>query len=172
MKYILIVTACFFFSSSKAQPSNQKPCSLPEASQFYFWLGDWNLTWSDSLHGTNHVEKIFGNCTVQENFNDPNTNYSGKSWSVYNANYKMWQQTWVDSQGGYIALTGNMHGDSLILTTAEKNVPVSISPTEKLINRMVYYNISQQSFNWSWEGSNDGGKTWKSNWLIHYQRKK
>src|ERR1044071_982161 len=102
-------SACFIVSlaiclNSFGQTSNQPPCSLPQASQFDFWVGDWNLTWSDSLHGTNHVDKIFGNCTVHENFTDPNTNFLGQSWSVFNANYKMWQQTWVDNQGGYIAL--------------------------------------------------------------------
>jgi hypothetical protein len=108
---------------------------------------------------------------VQENFSDPNTNYLGKSWSVYNKNYKMWQQTWVDSQGGYIALTGNIIGDSMVLVTSEKNVPKAISPTGKIINRMVYGNITKNSFDWNWESSSDGGKTWKINWHIAYKRK-
>jgi hypothetical protein len=90
---------------------------------------------------------------------------------VYNTNYKYWQQTWIDNQGGYIALTGGMVGDSLVLNTAEKTVPSTISPSGKLENRMVYYNIKPDSFDWSWEASTDGGKTWKQNWLIHYKRK-
>jgi len=49
-------------------------------------------------------------------------------------------------------------------------VPASISATEKMTNRMVYYNIKQDSFDWSWEASTNGGKTWKQNWLIHYKR--
>jgi hypothetical protein len=149
----------------------QKPCAAPEASQFDFWIGDWNLTWSDSLYGTNHVEKLWGNCTVHENFSDPATNYQGQSWSVYSTNYKIWQQTWVDSQGGYIHLTGGMNSDSLILLTQERPVPPSVSPTGKMTNRMVYYNIKRDSFDWSWEASTDGGKTWKPSWQIHYQRK-
>jgi hypothetical protein len=112
-----------------------------------------------------------GGCTVQENFNDPNGNYIGKSWSVYNKNYKMWQQTWVDNQGGYIALTGGMQGDSMVLITPERTVPTNISATGKIIMRMVYHNIKPDSFEWDWEGSTDGGKTWKSNWHLNYQRK-
>jgi len=168
---------CLFFlltitSNSKSQTNAQKPCSAPQASEFDFWVGDWNLTWSDSLHGNNRIEKIFGNCTVHENFSDPKLNYLGQSWSVYNVNYKQWQQTWVDNQGGYIALTGGMVGDSMILSTPERNVPSKISPTGKMINRMVYYNIKPDSFDWSWESSNDGGTSWKPNWQIHYTRKK
>jgi hypothetical protein len=172
MKFVCTCLLLFCFFLSSAQNNSQKPCSAPEASQFDFWVGDWIATWSDSLHGTNHIEKMFGNCTVHENFSIPKTNFLGQSWSVYNANYKQWQQTWVDSQGGYIALTGGMVGDSLILTTAERTVPASISPSGKLMSRMVYYNIKPDSFDWSWEASTDGGKLWKQNWLIHYRRKK
>lgn len=168
MRLMMLLSACVFVSLLHAQ--NKQPCSATEASQFDFWIGDWKLTWNDSLQGTNHVEKIFGNCTIQESFNDPNRNFSGKSWSVYNGNYKMWQQTWVDNQGGYIPLTGGMQNDSMILVTAERSVPQNISATGKLMNRMVYYNITAQSFDWSWEASTDGGKTWKSIWKIHYER--
>ena len=171
MKIMLLFAGSFLFVYSYAQKNKQPPCFLPEASQFNFWIGDWNLTWSDTLHGTNRVEKIFGNCTVQENFTDPNTHYFGKSWSVYNTNYKTWEQTWVDSQGGFIYLTGGMKADSMILVTNEKNVPVQISRTGKMINRMVYYHITPSSFDWSWQSSTDGGISWQSNWLIHYKRK-
>lgn len=168
---------CFFilmmsFIQTAAQNSPQKPCSAPEASQFDFWVGDWVASWGDTLTGMNKVEKLFGNCTIHEQFSDPRTRFFGQSWSVYNANYKIWQQTWVDSNGGYIALTGGMRGDSMILTTAEKTVPASVSATGKTMSRMVYYNIKPDSFDWSWEASTDSGKTWKQNWLIHYSRKK
>lgn len=172
MRKKIAALICICGSILCAQAQNNKPCSLPEVSQFDFWTGDWDLTWSDTLHGTNHIEKIFGECTVQENFHDPGTGFSGKSWSVYNANNKMWQQTWVDNQGGYITLAGGMAADSMILTTPERVVPENVSATGKMINRMVFYNINSHSFDWSWEASIDGGLTWKSNWKIHYERRK
>jgi len=112
----LLLCSCISIATF-SQSSNLKPCSAAEASQFDFWVGDWELTWSDTLHGTNHIEKLFCNCTLHENFKDPKTNFLGQSWSVFNANYKQWQQTWIDNRGGYITLTGGMVGDSLILTT-------------------------------------------------------
>jgi hypothetical protein len=172
MRFVGLFICICIASLSFSQSPNQKPCSAPEASQFDFWVGDWVATWNDTLHGTNRIEKIYGNCTVHENFVDPNANFLGQSWSVYNANYKKWQQTWIDNQGGYIALTGGMIGDSMILSTAERNVPSSVSPSGKLMNRMIYFNIKVDSFNWSWEASADGGKSWKQNWLIYYRRKK
>jgi hypothetical protein len=78
-RLIAILFFCFPFVYSGAQTNNQN-CLSKEISQFDFWVGDWDITWGDTLHGTNHVEKMFGNCTLQENFNDPKNNYSGKSW--------------------------------------------------------------------------------------------
>lgn len=171
MKKYLIVVILTISVAANAQTQQQKPCAAPEASQFDFWVGDWIAIWNDTSHGTNRIQKIFGNCTIHENFSDPRLSYLGQSWSVYNANYKQWQQTWVDNQGGYIALTGGLVADSMILKTTERVVPVRISATGKLINRMLFYNIRKDSFDWSWQTSTDGGTTWKTNWLIHYKRK-
>jgi hypothetical protein len=168
-----LVFTCFLsLALSISYSQNQKPCSAPEASQFDFWVGEWDASWGDTLKGSNKIEKLYGSCVVHENFSDPKSNFLGQSWSVYNSNYKLWQQTWIDNNGGYIHLTGGMNGDSMVLATDERTVPGSISATGKLKNRMVYYNITKDSFDWSWEASTDGGKTWKSNWLIHYKRKR
>ena len=151
-----------------AQNSSQiKPCSAPEASQFDFWIGDWNLTWNDTSHGTNHVLKVMDGCTVNENFNNPVANYLGQSWSVYNPNYKIWQQTWVDNTGGYIALTGKYENGIMTLSTESRKLP----DNSEIVFQMVYYHITLQRFDWKWQSSTDGGKTWKINWLIHYERK-
>ena len=150
-----------------AQNPTALPCTTPEASQFDFWIGSWTATWADTLHGTNTIEKKFGNCTVHENFYDPNNNYHGESWSVYNPASKLWNQTWVDDQGGYIALTGGMENGKMILKTVERQTPKG-----KQQMRMVYYNIQPDAFDWSWEASTDGGNTWKPSWQIHYTRKK
>ncbi|MGZ8537587.1 MAG: hypothetical protein ACXWV9_04945 [Flavisolibacter sp.] len=167
-----VIIVMSFSSNSLSQSNTQKPCSAAQASQFDFWIGDWNLSWNDSVRGNNRVVKLFGNCTVHENFTNPQTGYLGQSWSVYNSNYQYWQQTWVDSNGGYIALTGGMKGDSMVLTTGEQKVPVSISSTGKLISRMVYHNIKPDSFDWIWEASSDGGISWRQNWKIHYERRR
>ena len=41
----------------------------------------------------------------------------------------------------------------------------------KILQRMVYKNITADEFDWSWESSSDGGKTWQVMWPIHYKRK-
>ena len=164
MKAAAFLLLLLLFQQAGAQ--NAAPCSAPEVKQFDFWVGDWTATWADTLHGTNHVERIMDGCTVQENFTDPQKKYSGKSWTVYNAALKQWQQTWIDNQGAYIALTGGLVGDSMILTTAER-----VTPKGTMIARMVFYHITPASFDWSWEASTDSGLTWKPAWQIHYTRR-
>jgi hypothetical protein len=41
----------------------------------------------------------------------------------------------------------------------------------KVLQRMVWKNITTSEFDWSWEASLDGGKSWQVNWPIHYKRK-
>src|SRR6476620_6668807 len=169
MQRVLCATSLLFlFLLSNGQsPANQKPCSAAEASQFDFWVGDWQLTWNDTSHGTNKISKILDGCGVQENFYDPSMNYKGQSWSVYNPTAKIWQQTWVDNQGGYIALTGKYENGEMTLSTQPRKLPNG----KEIISRMVFYNIQPNMFDWRWEATTDNGVNWKPNWVIHYKRK-
>ena len=165
-----ILFACLLLTLSigKTQNSNnQKPCSSTEASQFNFWIGDWELTWNDTSHGTNRVQKIMDGCAVNENFYSPALKYSGSSWSMYNPRLKLWQQTWIDNQGGYIALSGKFENNEMTLTTASQKLPDG----SEIISRMVFFNITPQNFDWRWESTKDNSASWQTNWLIHYKRK-
>ena len=42
----------------------------------------------------------------------------------------------------------------------------------KILQRMVWKNITATELDWSWEASLDGGKTWQVNWAIHYSRRR
>ena len=158
-----------FSISLIAQSDNQKPCSSPQASQFDFWIGDWDLTWTDkngnTQKGTNSITKILNGCVIEENFKGGS--FIGRSLSVYNPNKKVWQQTWVDNSGGYLEFSGNLEKDQMILSrefTTKEN--------KKIKQRMVFYNISENELDWNWEKSTDDGKTWQLAWKIHYMRKK
>lgn len=167
-KYLLALVIVALFKPLKAQNiAGQKPCSSPAATQFDFWVGDWNLTWNDTSKGTNSITKIMDGCTLHENFFDPVLNYKGESWSVYNPAIKMWQQTWVDNSGGYIVLTGKFENGEMTLETQPRKLPDG----KEQIARMVFHNITAESFDWRWEASADNGASWKVNWLIHYRRK-
>jgi hypothetical protein len=137
------------------------------AHQFDFWLGDWNLTWGDDQHGVNHIRSILDGQVIQENFeSESGDKLIGLSVSVYNPIDQKWRQTWVDNQGSYLDFVGEMQGDKMIL---QRHAIVENQP---VIQRMVWYDIETDRFEWNWERSSNEGQTWKVLWQIHYTRMK
>jgi hypothetical protein len=165
---LFFLTLLMSFFSCKAQNPQATACQSPEASQFDFWIGEWNAIYSDSLKPAfNKIVKPYNNCIIEENFSDPNTGFKGKSVSGFNPKTKKWQQTWVDNLGAYIALTGEFKDGKMQL-----NNEVLKADGKKMLQRMLFYNIEKNSFDWSWDSSTDDGKTWTVNWKIHYVRRK
>jgi hypothetical protein len=72
----------------------------------------------------------------------------------------------VDNNGGYLDFTGGMQNGVMTLSRETEY------KGQKIMQRMRFFDIKKDSMNWAWEGSRDGGKSWQTNWLIHYTRKK
>lgn len=166
---ILIIVVSASVESAYAQ-DNKSPCSLPESKQFDFWLGEWNLSWKDAdgkdLSGTNKINKILDGCVIQENFETADGTFKGTSVSLYNQRLNKWQQTWVDNAGAYLDFTGEFSNDRMELSRDAKDKngnPIKL--------RMIFYNITNNEFDWNWEKSDDNGSNWKVLWKIHYKRK-
>lgn len=152
-----------------------EPCMSPETSQFDFWLGQWDLSWpaeqtggtaGERASGSNTIDRLFGNCVVEENFAFGDDSFKGRSLSVFDQRTGRWRQTWVDSQGGYLVLNGEWDGETMQLRTD----PIE-RHGEELLNRMVFRDITAESLRWEWQGSRDGGKTWNDLWIIDYVRR-
>ena len=88
----------------------------------------------------------------------------GTSVSTFEVSSSRWKQTWVDNEGGYLDFVGGFSNGQMILQRE------AIRNGEKILQRMVWKNISAKELDWSWESSADGGKTWQVNWPIHYKR--
>lgn len=142
-----------------------KPCSAPEADQFDFWIGKWDLTWGEDGKGTNVVTREMNGCVIRENFEDPVSPFRGMSVSVYHPTRKKWLQTWVDDSGGYLDFEGGFKDGKMTLSRT-----AALPDGTKRRQRMVFYNIDPNALDWDWETSEDGGKTWNLKWRIHYQR--
>ena len=141
---------------------------LDAARQFDFWLGEWDCSWSDDSGrhlGTNSVYLDLGGCVVVENFDGrPSLDFQGLSFSVYDRKARCWKQTWVDSQGDYLDFAGGFaDGVMELRRTGECDDTGSVF-------RMRWENIERDSFDWSWQRSDDGGDTWLSLWEIEYTR--
>ncbi len=136
-------------------------------NQFDFWLGLWNCTWGENGKGSNLVKRILDGKVIQENFDGGTSmNLQGISHSVWDPERKLWCQTWVDNNGSYLDFTGFLYDGKMILSRD------AIVRGEACKQHMVWYNITESEFDWNWERSDDGGKTWKVNWQIKYRRKK
>jgi hypothetical protein len=174
-----LLTAVLLMTSivaASAQTDEQKPCSSPEARQFDFWVGEWDLTsrmrtgpgeedWAEGK-AYNTVKAVLNGCVIVESFNGrPAVELQGMSVSSWNPQLGRWQQTWVDNQGGYLNFLGGLEDGKMILSReAERE-------GKKILQRMVFENITEDSLDWNWERSEDGGTTWTLLWHLHYARK-
>lgn len=138
------------------------------ARQFDFWVGTWKCSGEmhppngkiTSTKASNHITSDMSGHVIHEHFKMQGLN--GESFSVYNSQTKVWQQTWVDDSGSYIALKGGFEDGKMTLATEPQS--------NGRMNRMVFHNITPKSFDWDWEGSPDSGKTWNLRWHLHYER--
>lgn len=170
-KVIIGIVLLGCFAVSTLSQSQKKPCSEDEANQFDFWVGEWNLEWKTQTgevqRGTNVVNKVLGGCVVQENFDGgAKLPLKGISHSMFEARSGKWKQTWVDNSGSYLDFVGGMDGDKMILSRGFTG-----RDGKERMQRMIFFNIEKNSIDWKWEGSTDGGKTWKLAWHIKYSRK-
>ncbi len=149
----------------------EDPCGGLQRKQFDFWVGEWDLTWpgekpGETGHGTNSIRRVMDGCVVQENFSGGDSMHlRGTSVSAFDAGSGSWKQTWVDNEGGYLDFAGEFKDGQMILQRE------TIRNGEKILQRMVWKNITPNELDWSWEASRDRGKTWQVNWPIHYKRK-
>jgi hypothetical protein len=137
-----------------------------EARQFDFWIGEWDAAWGNNERGTNVVRAVLDDAVILENFDGrPGMELLGMSVSVYNAALGKWQQTWVDNQGGYLDFVGEFADNRMVLQRS------ATRQGQTFLQRMIWYNIEHEQFDWNWERSDDDGRTWQVLWQIHYTRR-
>ena len=151
------------FAHAQSPPMPTKPA---EASQFDFWLGDWDASWGNEQRGVNRISKRWDIVVVEEFDGSAATGLLGHSVSLFDSNTKQWKQTWVDNQGSYLDFVGGFADGRMTLSR-------SFQKDGKTVHqRMVWYDITPDAFEWNWERSLDAGKTWEVVWQIHYARRK
>lgn len=171
-----LVSVILFFLVITVSAKGQLQVDDLEPEQYYdFWVGEWELSWTDKQgnegKGINVIEKILDGKVIQEHFEStegPQKGYKGTSISVYNPQRMSWHQAWADNRGGYINLRGSVDGNKRIFQSGPRPGPQGGT----IISRMVFYDITDNSFTWDWESSTDEGDTWVLNWRIEYERAK
>jgi Protein of unknown function (DUF1579) len=174
--YLITLLLLMVFASAACAQNTQPPtkgCSSLESRQFDFWTGEWDATWpgakaGEVQHGKNTIQKILDGCVIREQFDGGDASpLRGLSVSAYSPRLQKWQQTWVDNQGAYLDFVGEFKEGQMVLSRHARN-----PKGDEIVQRMVYKNITPDSFDWSWEQSSDGGGAWSVIWPIHYVRRK
>lgn len=133
-----------------------RPCSSREHRQFDFWLGDWDVGAAGTAAGTNRISEILGGCALREEWKGAG-GLTGTSLNMWDAAERKWRQTWVDSQGSVLLLSGGRRADSMVL---EGESPGGKGGMVK--NRISWSPLPAGHVRQLWETSADGGKTWQA----------
>jgi hypothetical protein len=131
------------------------PCTAAEHRQFDFWLGEWQVEVAGKPTNKSRITKLFGACGIREEYWAGGGKYEGSSFNMYDAPRKVWHQTWVDNQGGLLALEGGMRGASMVLEGRQPG-PQGGEQT----SRITWTPNADGTVRQLWEISSDGGKTW------------
>jgi hypothetical protein len=160
-----------------APPENSStPVPPPEASQFEFLIGTWDVVEEPNLPGV--PEKVQGRWTAQRaadgfmvvdefriSDGEGGTAYLGETYRVYNPSAKRWEFRFVEPYSGtWHEGTAVKVGDEMHLTQG--------SPAGGSMAKIRYYNISRDHFSWISQRSRDGGKTWTPGAKIEATRVK
>lgn len=145
-----------------------RPCTAsPEYRQFDFWIGDWDVqTAGGQPAGKSSVQLILGDCVIFENWSGA-FGMNGKSFNIYNATRRQWQQTWVNDRGAITEYAGGFKNDRMEFLAKPAGTEGS-----KQLRRMTLFNLGPDRVRQLGEVSADEGKTWNVQYDLLYLRKK
>jgi len=146
-------------------------CAAPEAKQFDFWVGIWNVAVRSAngieVTGTQTITKQ--GCHVLEHFDAPlggRAGYIGESVSQWVPSLGKWQQRYADNDGFAATYTGSFVGGAMILYQSTDD------GTVRNTSRLVWKDIEPDRHLWHNEITSDAGKTWTPNIVIRYERRR
>lgn len=150
------------------------PCGKPEFRQFDFWIGEWEAFGvKGNKAGDSKISVILDSCVILEEWTSTGAQqgliYSGKSFNSYNSASKQWQQTWTDNTGNTTEFLRGEGGNGKIVYYADK---VTGPKGEIFMRRLTFTKLSTDKVRQFGELSNDGGKTWATEYDLEYRRKK
>ncbi len=136
-------------------PAQVPPAPPPEARQFDFWLGEWDVVTPDGKPaGKSRIEKMAGGWGLLENWTDADGT-SGKSLNTWFPAKKQWQQFWVGS-GGALELAGGLNVQGEMVLTG---VAIAATGGQKL-DRITWTPNADGTVRQHWEQSTDNGHVW------------
>lgn len=143
---------------SKKPAALRKPdCNSAKHQKLRMLLGEWTVTEAGDVVGHNKLTPVYGNCAVREDWKSTGSP-EGTSLTFYDSQLDIYRQTWIDSNGIVLELSGGFDGDSLVL---EGKRPSVRDAKVTVNNRIRWTPNNDGGFQQVWTVSTDGGKTWK-----------
>jgi hypothetical protein len=156
---LLLVSAPVTAQNAPAPAPPPAGCTATEHRQFDFWVGRWDVypTGKDKLVAHSLIEKLYGGCTIRENWM-PLKGTGGGSLNMYDPDDRRWHQTWHDSQNARVEFDGGWVGDRMVLTGFWKDAN---GPGNDGLVRMTYSKAEAGTVRQFGEISTDHGLSWK-----------
>src|SRR5262245_45111748 len=158
-----------FVAAKRKMQIASTPCKFadvnPEMRQFDFWIGEWDVLNPQGIQaGTSRIDLILSDCVILENWTD-RFGGQGKSFNKYNTANKTWEQFWVDEQGTTTYYHGKLEGKNMVFHADP-------SPDGKTGERtMTFFNLGPDKVRQLGQITNDGGKTWTTQFDLTYVRR-
>lgn len=182
----LLVSACPYAAVAQGVPpvrQREHWCPEPEAAQFDFWLGEWDVQnhnrppngdrWFETGVATNRVYTVLGGCAVVEHWRGAAFPAAGQivgfSVRAWEPAEKRWQAVllWpISPPASFGAPSGQAEGDELVLYN-EFQAPDGSA----VRSRLQFHDIEDDAFVWSNGVSRDGGRTWNASWRMEATRR-
>ena len=158
-------------ASGQSVPVSQPPWVAacvkdPEHHRFDFWIGEWNVTTAAGTQvGTSIIQSVSNGCAILENWTGGRGG-TGKSLNSYNPLLKQGQQFWVGA-GGEVNEYRSSESDGTSLRFFIKNDAAPLK-----MHRLTFTPLDKDTVRQHSENSEDGGKTWTTEYDFYYHRRK
>ena len=181
MGLMAIVCVAVAVTAQEDKPAGQPAFEMgapTQMKQVAFMIGIWDVSmqyrmspeapWmEDDAVNTNNL--ILDGCVLESDFEgDMNgTPMKGISMTTYNRGLGEWQTMWTDNFGMGISLYTGGFADGKMVFAGEDVMPGG----EKVRSRVTSYNISDTTYDWMMEMSNDDGQTWYTSMKATYTKR-
>ncbi len=147
----------------------------PEARQFDFWVGEWDVnlrtlqpdnSWKDTYKSVAHIFPILQGKAILELWDEASIKgYSLRYYDTRRKEWVLWLNWPGNNRSGSSSLAGNFrHGRGDFYSRAQS------ADGSTRISRYSFNDITPVSLRWDDGFSEDGGKTWRGNWIMEWQR--
>lgn len=164
MKLPAWLSALVLVSTAVAQ--TPPPVPPPEARQFDFWIGAWEVFSPDGKkQGENRIEPMAGGWGLREDWTGTG-GYTGQSLNTWMPDKQQWQQFWI-GVGGALELAGGLNDQGEMVLGGKSTGPDG----KETRQRITWTPNPDGTVRQHWEQSPDGGQSWTTVFDGLYRKK-